>query len=180
MMTMLARAGIDHSIMEVGISSPAAILSCTDMGMRTLLHGASENKSIATSMDIGLARLDFEARTLRFAGAKISLYWSDGQSMHMLRGDPRAVCDQRVGAYTDHDIPLLPDCTYYLTTDGLLDQSGGDDGFSLGTHQFKKWCIQLARLPLDQQRQALADALEQFRGRFPQRDDITILSFRFS
>jgi len=180
MMTMLARAGIDHSIMEVGISSPAAILSCTDMGMRTLLHGASENKSIATSMDIGLARLDFEARTLRFAGAKISLYWSDGQSMHMLRGDPRAVCGQRVGAYTDHDIPLLPDCTYYLTTDGLLDQSGGDDGFSLGTHQFKKWCIQLARLPLDQQRQALADALEQFRGRFPQRDDITILSFRFS
>ena len=180
MMTMLARAGIDHSIMEVGISSPAAILSCTDTAMRTLLHGASESKSIATSMDIGLARLDFEARTLRFAGAKISLYWSDGQSMHMLRGDPRAVCDQRVGAYTDHDIPLLPDCTYYLTTDGLLDQSGGDDGFSLGTHQFKKWCIQLARLPLDQQRQALADALEQFRGRFPQRDDITILSFRFS
>ena len=122
MMTMLARAGIDHSIMEVGISSPAAILSCTDTAMRTLLHGASESKSIATSMDIGLARLDFEARTLRFAGAKISLYWSDGQSMHMLRGDPRAVCDQRVGAYTDHDIPLLPDCTYYLTTDGLLDQ----------------------------------------------------------
>jgi serine phosphatase RsbU (regulator of sigma subunit) len=88
-------------------------------------------------MDIGLVRLDFEARTLRFSSAKISLYWSDGQSMHMLRGDHRAICDQRVGSYTDHDIPLLPDCTYYLTTDGLLDQSGGDDGFSLGTHQFK-------------------------------------------
>ena len=124
--------------------------------MRTLLHGARMSKSIATSMDIGLVRLDFEARTLRFAGAKISLYWSDGQAMHMLRGDNRAICDQRLGAYTDHDIPLLPDCTYYLTTDGLLDQSGGEDGFSLGTQQVKEWLIQLAQQPLGQQRQALA------------------------
>jgi phosphoserine phosphatase RsbU/P len=180
MMTMLARAGIDRSIMEVGITSPAAILNCTDTAMRTLLHGARMSRSIATSMDIGLVRLDFEARTLRFSGAKISLYWSDGQTMHMLRGDHRAICDQRVGSYTDHDVPLLPDCTYYLTTDGLLDQSGGDNGFSLGTQQFKEWLIGLARQPLEQQRQALADALEQFRGSHPQRDDITILSFRFS
>ncbi|MEA5416581.1 SpoIIE family protein phosphatase [Synechococcus sp. BA-132 BA5] len=180
MMTMLARAGIDRSITEVGITSPAAILSGTDTAMRTLLHGARTSKSIATSMDIGLVRLDFQSRTLKFAGAKISLYWSDGQTMHRLMGDNRAICDQRVGAYTDHDLPLLPDCTYYLTTDGLLDQSGGDHGFSLGTQQFQEWLIRLARLPLDLQRQALADALKEFRGLYPQRDDITILSFRFS
>lgn len=180
MMTMLARAGIDRSITEVGITSPAAILSGTDTAMRTLLHGARTCKSIATSMDIGLVHLDFQSRTLKFAGAKISLYWSDGQTMHRLMGANRAICDQRVGAYTDHDLPLLPDCTYYLTTDGLLDQSGGDHGFSLGTQRFQEWLIRLARLPLDLQRQALADALNEFRGLYPQRDDITILSFRFS
>ncbi len=169
MMTMLARAGIDCSVMEVGITSPAAILSCTDTAMRTLLHGARMSQSIATSMDIGLVRLDFEARTLRFSGAKISLYWSDGQTMYMLRGEHRAICDQRVVSYTDQDVSLLPDCTYYLTTDGLLDQSGGDNGFSLGTQQFKEWQIRLARQPLEQQRQALADAHEEFRGQHPQR-----------
>lgn len=180
MMTMLARAGIDRSIMEVGITSPAAILSCTDTAMRTLLHGARLSKSIATSMDIGLVRLDFEARSLRFAGAKISLYWSNGETMNMLRGDNRAICDHRVGAYNDHDIPLLPDCTYYLTTDGLLDQSGGEHGFSLGSQQFTEWLIRLARQPLEQQRQSLTEALDTFRGSHPQRDDITILSFRFT
>jgi serine phosphatase RsbU (regulator of sigma subunit) len=99
--------------------------------------------------------------------------------MHMIKGDHRAICDHRIGAYTDHDLDLLPNCTYYLTTDGLLDQSGGDDGFSLGTEQFTQWLIRLARQPLAEQRQALADALAQFRGSHPQRDDITILSFRF-
>jgi serine phosphatase RsbU (regulator of sigma subunit) len=180
MMTMLARAGIDRSILEVGITSPAAVLSHTDAAMRKLLHGAQQSKSIATSMDMGLVHLDFQAKTLKFAGAKISLYWSDGQTMNMIKGNNRAICDHRIGAYTDHDLPLLPDCTYYLTTDGLLDQSGGDDGFSLGTEQFTQWLIRLARQPLATQRQALAEALAQFRGSHPQRDDITILSFRFS
>jgi serine phosphatase RsbU (regulator of sigma subunit) len=180
MMTMLARAGIDRSILEVGISSPAAVLSCTDSAMRSLLHDARLSKAIATSMDIGLVCLDFNSKTLRFSGAKISLYWSDGESMHMIRGDNRAICDHRVGVYTDHDLHLQPDCTYYLTTDGLLDQSGGEHGFSLGTEQFTQWLIRLARQPLVEQRQALSDALAHFRGAHPQRDDITILSFRFT
>ncbi len=180
MMTMLARAGIDRSILEVGISSPAAVLSCTDAAMRNLLHDARLSKAIATSMDIGLVCLDFDSRTLRFSGAKISLYWSDGETMHMIRGDNRAICDHRVGVYADHDLPLRPDCTYYLTTDGLLDQSGGENGFSLGTDQFTQWLVRLARLPLAEQRQGLSDALARFRGSHPQRDDITILSFRFT
>lgn len=180
MMTMLARAGIDRSILEVGISSPAAVLSCTDAAMRKLLHGAQQSKSIATSMDMGLVHLDFQAKTLKFAGAKISLYWSDGQTMNMIKGNNRAICDHRIGVYTDHELPLLPGCTYYLTTDGLLDQSGGEDGFSLGTEKFTQWLIRLARQPLAEQREGLAQALAQFRGSHPQRDDITILSFRFS
>ena len=180
MMTMLARAGIDRSILEVGITSPAAVLSCTDTAMRNLLHGARLSKSIATSMDIGLVRLDFYRKSLRFAGAKISLYWSDGETMHVVRGDNRAICDRRVGTYTDHDLPLQTNCTYYLTTDGLLDQSGGEHGFSLGTEQFTQWLIHLAREPLAIQRQSIAAALEAFRGSHPQRDDITILSFRFN
>ncbi len=180
MMTMLARAGIDRSILEVGISSPAAVLSCTDAAMRNLLHDARLSKAIATSMDIGLVCLDFDSRTLRFSGAKISLYWSDGETMHMIRGDNRAICDHRVGVYADHNLPLQPDCTYYLTTDGLLDQSGGENGFSLGTDQFTQWLVRLARLPLAEQRQGLSDALARFRGSHPQRDDITILSFRFT
>jgi serine phosphatase RsbU (regulator of sigma subunit) len=131
-------------------------------------------------MDIGLVRLDFYRKSLRFAGAKISLYWSDGETMHVVRGDNRAICDRRVGTYTDHDLPLQANCTYYLTTDGLLDQSGGEHGFSLGTEQFTQWLIHLAREPLAMQRQAIAEALEAFRGSHPQRDDITILSFRFN
>ncbi len=179
MMTMMARAGVDRSIRDVGIGSPAAILSCTDAAMRSILMDDRLSKAIATSMDMGLVALNFETRSLKFSGARISLYWSDGDQIHCLAGASRALCERRLGTYSDQELPLLPGFTYYLTTDGYLDQSGGEHGFSIGSDRFTALLLEHARKPLSEQRQAFAQALSDFRGAYPQRDDITMLSFRF-
>lgn len=180
MMTMLARAGIDRSIQLRGISSPAAVLQATNEGMHGILSEAQVSRAIATTMDVGLVFIDSEAHVLRFAGAKIWLYWSDGRTVHCIKGDNRSLWDRRSGAYHDHDIPLISGYTYYLTTDGYLDQSGGEHGFGLGTERFSQWIMEHANKSLDVQHQAFSKALEEFKGQHPQRDDITMLSFRFN
>ena len=179
MMTMMARAGVDRSIQEVGIGSPATVLHTIDASLRSILRDDRSTRAIATSMDMGLVLLDFSSRRLRFAGARISLYWSDGDDIHSINGENRALCDRRQGNYQDHDLPLLPGYTYYLSTDGYLDQSGGEHGFSVGHERFTAWLIENARKPLAEQRRAFSESLAHFRGNHPQRDDITILSFRF-
>jgi serine phosphatase RsbU (regulator of sigma subunit) len=179
MMTMMARSGVDRSIQEVGISSPARLLSNLDASLRSLVIDEQQTRTVATSMDMGLVVLDFENRQLRFAGARISLYWSNGIEIHWLAGENRAICDRRRGNYVDHDLELLPGYTYYLTTDGYLDQSGGEHGFSIGSQRFTALLVENARKPLAEQRQAFSESLARFRGNHPQRDDITILSFRF-
>lgn len=179
MMTMMARVGVDRAIQEVGITSPASVLHAIDTSLREILRDDQATRSIATSMDMGLVLLDFDARRLRFAGARISLFWSDGVTLSSMGGDHRALCDRRRGSYRDHDLPLLSGFTYYLTTDGYLDQSGGEDGFAVGHERFTSWLLEHARKPLPDQRQAFAESLSRFRGDYPQRDDITILSFRF-
>lgn len=179
MMTMMARVGVDRAIQEVGITSPATVLQSIDSSLREILRDDQKTRAIATSMDMGLVLLDFTARKLRFAGARISLFWSDGLQLHSMNGDHRALCDRRRGSYQDHDLPLLSGFTYYLTTDGYLDQSGGEDGFAVGHERFTSWLLEHARKPLPDQRQAFSESLARFRGDYPQRDDITILSFRF-
>lgn len=179
MMTMMARVGVDRAIQDVGISSPASVLQSIDSSLREILRDDQTTRTIATSMDMGLVLLDFTARKLRFAGARISLFWSDGLQLHSMSGDHRALCDRRRGSYRDHDLPLLSGFTYYLTTDGYLDQSGGEDGFAVGHERFTSWLLENARKPLSEQRQAFSESLTHFRGDYPQRDDITILSFRF-
>ncbi len=179
MMTMMTRAGVDQSIREVGIASPAAILSSTDAAMRSILLDDKLSKTIATSMEMGLVAFDLEYRSLRFSGARISLYWSDGDQIHCIPGENRALCERRLGSYRDHEVPVLPGFTYYLSTDGYLDQSGGEHGFSMGNDRFTTLLREHARKPLQIQREAFANTLAEFQGTYPQRDDITLLSFRF-
>ena len=178
MMTMLARAGIDRYIQQVGIGSPAAVLQATNAGMNVVLSEAQLSRALATSMDVGLVLLDFEAEVLRFAGAKISLYWSDGERVDMVKGDSRSLWDRRSGTYHDHEMSLRRDCTYYMATDGVFDQAGGELGFGLGTERFCEWLLAHARKPLAEQHEAFSRSISEFRGEHPQRDDITMLSFR--
>ena len=178
MMTMLARAGIDRYIQQVGIGSPAAVLQATNAGMNLVLSEAQLSRALATSMDVGLVLLDFEKQILRFAGAKISLYWSDGERVDVVKGDPRSLWDRRSGVYHDHEMPLRRDRTYYMATDGVFDQAGGELGFGLGTDRFCEWLLTHARKPLAEQHEAFTRSIAEFRGEHPQRDDITMLSFR--
>lgn len=178
MMTMLARAGLDRSIQQVGIESPAQVLQATNASMHGVLGEAQITRALATSMDVGLVFLDRERSILRFAGARISLYWSDGRTVEMAKADNRSIWDRRAGTYSDHSIPLATTLTYYLATDGVFDQAGGEDGFGLGSDRFERWLLDHATKPLHQQHQAFSDSLAAFMGDHPQRDDITILSFR--
>ena len=130
-------------------------------------------------MDVGLAYVERGARRLRYAGARISLYWSDGREVGEIKGTRRAIGDRRVGEYADREIELRPGVTYYLATDGFLDQAGGELGYGFGNTRFARLLQEHARLPMAEQAGALDDALTRYRGGLPQRDDVTILSFRF-
>ena len=180
LMTMLARSALDHAMAHVGITAPSAILGHTDATMRAMLQHSELPRAIATNMDVGLACVDREARTLRYAGAKISLYWSDGQAVHEVKGGRRALGDRRQGTYTDTEVEIIPGATYYLTTDGFLDQAGGELGYGFGDTRFAQLLLAHARLPMEQQASALNEVLETYRGDYPQRDDITLLSFRIA
>jgi serine phosphatase RsbU (regulator of sigma subunit) len=179
LMTMLARSALDHAMNEVGLESPATILTHTDTALRDMLRESELPRAIATSMDAGIVSIDTEARTLRYAGARMTLYWSDGARVWAAKGGRRALLDRRSGHYENTDLQLAPGCTYYLTTDGFLDQAGGELGFGMGNARFTELLRAHAQLPMQEQAAALDEALQAYRGAHAQRDDVTVLSFRF-
>ncbi|MCP1648550.1 biofilm regulation protein phosphatase SiaA [Pseudomonas sp. GD04087] len=179
LMTMLALAAIDHAIDSVKSHDPAAILRETDHVMRGMLGQEEFTHSLATNMDAGLVRVDHQRKLLHFSGAKISLFASDGNAVREYKGARRAIGDKRQGDYQDVEIPMETGWTYYLCTDGFLDQAGGEHGFGFGNSRFADLLRNHARRPLAEQADVFAATLAQYQGEQPQRDDITILSFRF-
>jgi serine phosphatase RsbU (regulator of sigma subunit) len=179
LMTMLAHAALDHAITDCGMQDPAAVLQRTDQIIRKMLSDAPEYKALATNMDVGLAYVDLTQRNVTFAGAKIALYYSDGERVDLLQGAKRALGDKRQAEYINHSVGLEPGRTFYMSTDGFLDQAGGEDGFGFGNSRFADMLLQHARLPLGQQNTAFSDTLAAYQGQYAQRDDITMLCFRF-
>lgn len=178
MMTMLARTAMDRAIHQVGMESPADILATTDTTMRAMLIDSRGSRGIATSMDAGLVFVDRETSLLRFAGARISLYYSDGLTVEELKGDRRALADRKPGQYQDRETSMQPGRSYYLTTDGFLDQAGGESGFGFGKSRFSAMLRDHAGYSPCQQGAAFSKVLAAYRGNLAQRDDITMLCFR--
>jgi serine phosphatase RsbU (regulator of sigma subunit) len=180
LMTMLARAILDHAILKLGHEDPAAILNETERQSRDMLRAEELPASVATNMDIGLAWVDLESRLVTFAGAKIGLYATDGSEIAHLAGGRRALGHKRPSEHVNQTAALLPGWTYTLCTDGFFDQAGGDDGFGFGNSRFEALLKRHAHRPLDQQMAAFEGELLSYQGDLPQRDDITLLSFRFT
>ncbi len=179
LMTMLAHAALDQAISDCGMQDPAAVLQRTDRILRHMLSDANEAKSVATNMDVGLAYVDLKQGNVTFSGAKIALYYSDGDTVDHLPGARRALGDKRQGEYHNSQIELRAGRTFYLCTDGFLDQAGGERGFGFGNSRFADMLRAHASLPLNEQSAAFSDTLAAYQGDYPQRDDITMLCFRF-
>ncbi|MDN3526050.1 biofilm regulation protein phosphatase SiaA [Halomonas sabkhae] len=179
LMTMLARAIIDNAILRHGPSDPAALLNETDRQIRATLHTGSQLNVIATHMDAGLVWIEPQASRLTFAGAKMTLYTTDGHQLEYHDGGKRALGQKRIMTYRNQALPLHHDWTYTLCTDGFLDQAGGEHGFGFGHSRLHDMLQRHASAPLDEQIAAYEAELEGYRGNLPQRDDITMLCFRF-
>ncbi|MFG6175689.1 biofilm regulation protein phosphatase SiaA [Halomonas sp. THAF12] len=179
LMTMLARAIIDNAILHVGAHDPAAILNETDRQNRATLNRETLPSSIATNMDVGLVWVGHGADVLTFAGAKMSLYASDGERLEVQPGGKRALGQKRSMTHENHRLPLRQGWTYSLCSDGFLDQAGGEHGFGFGNRRFEAMLLRHADAPLDDQVAAFEAELDAYRGEHPQRDDITLLCFRF-
>lgn len=179
LMTMLARAAIDTAIQEAGPSDPALILARCDSAMRGMLAEAHLPRALATNADAGLVYIDRVRKRLLFSGARLSLYVSDGTQVCEHKGVRRSLLDKRQGVFTNLELPLDPGHTFYLVTDGFLDQAGGDRGYGFGNDRFRDMLARHAAQPLADQPGLFTRTLAAYQGNHPQRDDITMLSFRF-
>ncbi|MDY0227595.1 MAG: biofilm regulation protein phosphatase SiaA [Desulfomicrobium apsheronum] len=178
-MTMIAHAALERATLEQNWNNPAALLESADKAVRAMMPDTKRLERLATSMDIGLCYVEWETRKVHFAGAHIDLFTARGAQIEHYRGDRGGINDRRSRSFTCRTLDLEPDTVFYLVTDGILDQSGGQRGLPFGRSGFVNWLEAHSGLALETQEKALTAALQEYRGDYPQRDDITVLAFRF-
>lgn len=178
-MTMTVNAVLNHVVDLHGMATPAQILAELDRALRQTL----KLKEVDAGLDMALVLFAPEKEQIHFAGAGLSLYIASQGVVREIKGDRARVGYRnlrRQAVYTDHEVILAPGDSCYLTTDGLLDERGGEHGFGFGTGQFREMLAAHGARTMAEQLAIFEQILSTYRGSYPQRDDVTLIGFRIS
>lgn len=182
MVSVICNNGLNRSVREFGLTSPAKILEKT----RELVIKEFEksDEEVKDGMDISLCALNLVTHELHWAGANNPLWIfkpsENGEpELFELKGDK-----QPIGAFgsqmpfTNYKVRLEKNDILYIFSDGFADQFGGERGKKFKSGNFKRTLAKLAMLPIESQKDVLDQEFEQWRGDLEQLDDVCVFGVK--
>ena len=179
-MTMLALSGIKKITTDEGCLDPAEILKRLNMNLKSLLHQDSDQALSDDGLDASICFVDNRKQTLTFAGARQSLICLNHDQLSRIKGDRHSVGYKMSDLnyeFTNHQVEIKKGMSFYLLTDGLIDQLGGENKFSFGSKRFTELLVESRDSPLAAQKERILQKFSEYKQDNEIQDDITVLGF---
>ena len=145
-------------------------------------HGQPDESK--DGMDMALCVIDSKTREVQFAGANNPLYLvrdTNGlPELEEIKADPMPLgyYSAKDRPFTNHIIPAGTGDTFYIFSDGYIDQKGGDKNRKFMSRNFKDLLLEINDLSLYDQKEFLDRTLTKWMGSNTQIDDILVIGFR--
>ena len=81
-------------------------------------------------------------------------------------------------SFTNHEVKLEIGDTFYIFSDGFIDQIGGENNHRFTSERFKQSLLAIYDKPLYEQKEILEEILKEWMGGRPQTDDILVIGAR--
>ena len=184
-MSIIAYDMLKGIITSSEISCPAKILD--KLSKEVIATFKKDNKDLSErkqavndSMDIALCVIDKAQRKLTFAGAYNPLYLVRNNEIFVYKGDRFAIgyLSEEEPHYSKHEIQIEPNDTFYIFSDGYVDQFGGDDGKKFKYRRFRHLLLNIHKLPADDQKAIIHQKFEEWKGDHEQVDDIIVMGIK--
>ena len=179
-MTLITCGLLDRRLRS-GAPSPAEVLTGLHRDLSLLLGQDSAEGETDDGLDAGVCFIPADRSAIIFSGAHFSLLTATSEGVQETKGDRSGVgyrATARAATFTDQTLPLDPDATYYLATDGLTDQVGGPRGRGFGKRRTQALLSKIHKEAMASQERAFLAAIADYQGDERRRDDLTILGFR--
>lgn len=181
LLSMIGCLTLNDIASSQSISDPAQLLFRLHLRVRAALKQEIKETKTHDGMDIALCMIDLEKKEITFAGAKRPLYYITNSQLFEIKGDKKPIGGhqpEKHRTFVNHPVPFQDEITLYLTTDGFADQNNAKD-LKYGSPALRDFLFANSHLSMAMQHQKLAAELKFFQGSEEQRDDITIIGFKF-
>ena len=125
-------------------------------------------------------------RTLKFAGAKNSLYIIKNNVLESIKANYFSIGG--VGMFSDRvkdkisfetkTLSLDKDTCLYLFSDGYADQFHVKDRTLFGDKRFKSLLLEIHKKDPEEQKQMLSEKIDSWKGNSPQIDDMLVIGIK--
>jgi serine phosphatase RsbU (regulator of sigma subunit) len=182
--TMLVKAIERELVAKISKSdyevSTSIIMGHFNRTIKKLLQQYDDSSISNAGFDGAIVYIDKQRKILRFSGAYTELFYLNNDTVDMKKGSKQSVgykqCDNDY-VYNEIELELCDKTRYYLSTDGYLDQKGGEKGFSFGKKKFKKLIEDSKTLPLNEQQDIFKKAMDEYQDSYFRVDDITVFGW---
>jgi len=189
-MSMIGSTLLNKLSQEEGIKDAATYLERLDEELRATIHNTIGESKVKDGMDIGLCLIDHSQHYMHFAGAKRPLYLfrPDGTFIE-IKGTRRSIGGDNLAdqvPFENHEIRLEEGMSFYLFSDGIVDQFGWEiaEGKPPRRTKFmprrlKELLEKIRTLPAAEQKERIEMAIMDWRGDIEQIDDICVIGVRY-
>ena len=179
-MSMLGIAFLNEIANNIKDPSPAGILN--ELREHVVHTLKQDTKKITTmdGLDIALCVIDTENHEIQFAGANNPLYVVHNGELIEYPSDKMPIgFAYEYHEFSNKTIKLIKGDTFYIFSDGYMDQFGGEKNKKFKPHRFQKLIKDIHDKPMEEQKEILYMTLEEWKGEKDQVDDIIIIGFRY-
>ena len=184
LMSMLGISYLNEIVERREITQANQILNELRKQIKFSLRQHGQPDEAKDGIDIALCVLDLRNMMMQYSGANSPLYLirdvDDVPELKEIKADkmPVGFYQGKDKTFTNHDIQLEIGDTFYMFSDGFIDQKGGKDNKKFMSKNFKNLLLEIHDHPMYDQKAILDKTLSDWMGVNSQMDDILVMGVR--
>jgi len=159
--------------------SPAKLLKAFNDKLNNILT-LEDGSPLIAGFDGIILHYNKKENLIKFASAyQVIMLLRDGKVIEY-KGDRQSI-GYKAGKefiYTDYTIEVQKNDIFFLSTDGLYNQNGGEKGFPMGRERIRNILLENKDRALITMKDLILYELEKYQGKNERSDDISFLSFK--
>jgi len=179
-MSMLGISLLNEIIREKNIRSAAEILKILFLRLSQDLHQIQNENSVADSMDIAFCAWNTKTNELKFSGINNPLYLLRDDNLTVIQPTKminlEAIQEKQI---IEKNFTLQKGDFIVMSTDGYIDQFGGEKGKKFKKKNFLNLIYILKNYPVSEHQKIMRKKFLEWKGTQNQIDDVCVMGVKF-
>ncbi|PCI39424.1 MAG: hypothetical protein COB46_08910 [Rhodospirillaceae bacterium] len=180
-MTLIATGALDNALSDIAGGQVAKLMQRLHQLVQMTLGQHGNKGESDDGMELGMCYISAEMDSVTFVGARFELNLLENGNITVIKGTKSGIGYRGIDHnqdYEEHEIVNLRNKSFYMTSDGLVDQVGGERGRMFGKKRFRKLLLDVQDLPMSKQKESIREALITYQGAQRRRDDVAVFGFK--